>query len=94
MSEGEQNAAVLLADVVGSTALYRSRGNAAALQEISMLLDRLNAIIAAAGGQFIHSRGDDVLCMFAEATAACSRPPKCWTSPPTASTSISASLGP
>ncbi|RUU06697.1 adenylate/guanylate cyclase domain-containing protein [Mesorhizobium sp. USDA-HM6] len=57
-------AAVLLADVVGSTPLYERIGDDAALQQISDCLDAMRDIVARHGGDFIHSKGDDVLSLF------------------------------
>lgn len=57
-------AAVLLADVVGSTPLYERIGDDAALQQVSDCLDAMRAIVAQHGGDFIYSKGDDVLSLF------------------------------
>jgi adenylate cyclase len=71
MRDGEIEAAILMADVAGSTSLYRAVGNAVALERISTLLDHLRRAIDATGGEFIHSKGDDVLCLYREPSAAC-----------------------
>jgi adenylate cyclase len=63
-------AAVLLADVVGSTALYERIGDDAALQQISDCLDAIREIVARHGGDFIYSKGDDVLSLFESSEAA------------------------
>ncbi|WP_192254710.1 adenylate/guanylate cyclase domain-containing protein [Mesorhizobium silamurunense] len=57
-------AAVLLADVVGSTPLYERIGDDAALQQVSDCLDAMREIVARHGGDFIYSKGDDVLSLF------------------------------
>ncbi|MDX8436596.1 FHA domain-containing protein [Mesorhizobium abyssinicae] len=57
-------AAVLLADVVGSTPLYERIGDDAALQQVSDCLDTMREIVAQHGGDFIYSKGDDVLSLF------------------------------
>jgi len=57
-------AAVLLADVVGSTPLYERIGDEAALQQVSDCLDAMREIVAQHGGDFIYSKGDDVLSLF------------------------------
>ena len=57
-------AAVLLADVVGSTPLYERIGDDAALQQVSDCLDAIREIASRNGGDFIHSKGDDVLSLF------------------------------
>lgn len=63
-------AAVLLADVVGSTPLYERIGDKAALQQVSDCLDAMREIAARHGGDFIHSKGDDVLSLFERPDAA------------------------
>ena len=60
----EVEVAVMLADVSGSTALYEEIGNVAALQRVSGCLDLLRKVIEFHGGQFISSKGDDILCIF------------------------------
>ncbi len=56
--------AIVYADISGSTALYEKVGNTQARSQIAACLDLLRAVIADHGGEFIHSRGDDVLCTF------------------------------
>ncbi|MCP5075331.1 MAG: adenylate/guanylate cyclase domain-containing protein [Rhodobacteraceae bacterium] len=56
--------AVMVADISGSTALYESVGNAKALEQINACLTLLHDITRARGGQFVHSKGDDVVCVF------------------------------
>ncbi|TGP24783.1 adenylate/guanylate cyclase domain-containing protein [Mesorhizobium sp. M1D.F.Ca.ET.184.01.1.1] len=63
-------AAVLLADVVGSTPLYERLGDDAALQQVSDCLGAMREIVARYGGDFIHSKGDDVLSLFKNPEAA------------------------
>ncbi|AZO18447.1 MULTISPECIES: adenylate/guanylate cyclase domain-containing protein [unclassified Mesorhizobium] len=63
-------AAVLLADVVGSTPLYERIGDDAALRQVSDCLDAIRAIVAEHGGDFIYSKGDDVLSLFESSEAA------------------------
>ena len=62
--------AVLIADVVGSTPLYERIGDDAALQQVSDCLDAIRQIVARHGGDFVHSKGDDVLSLFARPEAA------------------------
>jgi adenylate cyclase len=62
--------AVLLADVVGSMPLYERIGDDAALQQVSGWLDAIREIAAQHGGDFIHSKGDDVLSLFENPEAA------------------------
>jgi len=63
-------AAVLLVDVVGSTPLYERIGDNAALQQVSNCLDTVREVVARHGGEFIHSKGDDVLSLFERPEAA------------------------
>jgi adenylate cyclase len=65
-------AAVFLADVVGSTPLYERNGDADAMRQVSDCLDAIREITARYGGQFIHSKGDDVLSLFERPEAALS----------------------
>ena len=63
-------AAVLLADVVGSTPLYERIGDDAALRQVSDCLDAIREVVAQHGGDFIYSKGDDVLSLFERPEAA------------------------
>lgn len=56
--------AIVYADISGSTALYENVGNTQARTQIAACLDLLRSVISEHGGEFIHSRGDDVLCTF------------------------------
>jgi len=58
------NAAVLLADVVGSTPLYESAGNDVALGRIADWRERMCSLVHSNGGEYISSKGDDVLSIF------------------------------
>ena len=60
----EVEVAVMLADISGSTALYEEVGNVEALNRVSGCLDLLRNVIERNGGQFISSKGDDILCIF------------------------------
>ncbi|HEU4826755.1 MAG TPA: adenylate/guanylate cyclase domain-containing protein, partial [Dongiaceae bacterium] len=66
----EVEAAILLADVVGSTPLYESLGDATAMNRIGDWRESMCALIRANGGEFISSKGDDVLSLFDEPSAA------------------------
>ena len=70
MSWNVPEVAILLADVTGSTPLYEAIGDAAAARQIVACRDGLESIITRRGGTFIQSRGDDVLCTFAEPSSA------------------------
>lgn len=65
-----QEGAVLFADVSGSTALYQSIGDQAALATIRAFLEELQQMVANHGGIFVKASGDDVLCWFPDAQAA------------------------
>jgi class 3 adenylate cyclase len=70
MSRNESEVAILLVDITGSTPLYEAIGDAAAARQIGACLETLQSIITRQRGTFILSRGDDVLCTFAEPGAA------------------------
>ena len=70
MSPEPSEVAILLADITGSTPLYEEVGDAAALGQIGDCLGWLRSIVAQKGGTFIRSKGDDVLCSFADPTSA------------------------
>jgi adenylate cyclase len=57
-------AAVLLADVVGSTPLYEAAGNSVAVGRIADWRERVCNLVRDNGGEFISSKGDDVLSIF------------------------------
>lgn len=54
----------MMADVVGSTPLYERVGDAAALQQVLGCLDTIRQISLQHGGEFMRSKGDDVLTVF------------------------------
>lgn len=62
--------AVLLADVAGSTQLYETVGDEAAIRLVGECVDRMATITRDHGGTFVHSKGDDALCVFADASKA------------------------
>ncbi|AMJ62575.1 adenylate/guanylate cyclase domain-containing protein [Bosea sp. PAMC 26642] len=72
MSENDAELAILLADVVGSTSLYESHGNDRALGLVTDCIDRICRLITEAGGEFVHSKGDDILAAFVDPAAALS----------------------
>ncbi len=57
-------AAVLFADVEGSTALYERLGDAVALSRIGPCLARMKAIVVGGQGRVIKSIGDGIMCLF------------------------------
>jgi adenylate cyclase len=66
------DAAVLLADVVGSTPLYESVGNVVAVGQIADWRECMCALVRSNGGEFISSKGDDVLSIFGDPAGALS----------------------
>lgn len=62
------NAAVMMADISGSTDLYSRLGDARARQLVHAELDRLRSIVGAKRGHFIRDKGDDVLAYFTDPT--------------------------
>jgi len=63
-------AAVLFADVEGSTALYERLGDAAALSRIGPCMARMKAIVVGGQGRVIKSIGDGLMCIFPNAADA------------------------
>lgn len=59
-----ETVAIVFADISGSTALYERVGTAQAHAQISACLTLLKSIVAQNDGEFVHSRGDDVVCTF------------------------------
>ena len=70
MSEQSLEVAVLMADISGSSALYDDIGDADALRQVGICLDSMIAIVEREGGTFIRSKGDDVLAIFTDVSAA------------------------
>lgn len=70
MSQSEDNVAILLADITGSTPLFESAGDAAALRLVGECIDALRTIIRNQGGKIIRAKGDDILCTFSEPVTA------------------------
>jgi adenylate cyclase len=60
----EVTLAIIFADISGSTTLYEKVGNLQARAMIEDCLGILQQVIFDQGGEFVHSRGDDVLCTF------------------------------
>jgi len=63
-------AAVLFADVSGSTRLYESEGDKIALQAIARCIELLRGAVARGGGQLVKTIGDAVMAVFPTADAA------------------------
>lgn len=62
--------AILLADVSGSTPLYRRHGDAEASRMVFECVEGMQRIATQRGGDFVRSKGDDVLCLFESADQA------------------------
>lgn len=60
----------MLADVSGSTRLYEEFGDVGAHGKVSACVARIAEEVAAHGGEVVHSRGDDLLCVFETPQAA------------------------
>ena len=70
MNASQQNAAILFADISGSTALYDKLGNELALQLVTRTIDILTREMAACQGTLIKTIGDEIMCAFPNAVAA------------------------
>ncbi|WP_299691672.1 adenylate/guanylate cyclase domain-containing protein [uncultured Tateyamaria sp.] len=62
--------AILMADVSGSTPLYQRHGDAEASRLVFECVEGMQRIATARGGDFVRSKGDDVLCLFENADQA------------------------
>jgi adenylate cyclase len=70
MNSVQQNAAILFADISGSTALYDRLGNELALQLVTRTIGILTGEMAARQGKLIKTIGDEIMCVFPNAIAA------------------------
>lgn len=70
MSEKTDHLAVLFADVVESTALYRRLGDVEALNVINVVLHELKAVLPQHQGRLVKTLGDAVMCLFPDADCA------------------------
>ena len=101
MSEGRseegRQAAVLFADVSGSTKLYETAGDAAALEAIGRCIDTLRRATEQAGGRVVKTIGDEVMALFpgaeAAAQAACSMHAMVETLPKVGDTQLGVKIG-
>lgn len=66
----DRQATVLFADVSGSTKLYETAGDAAALRGISGCLAAARKATEAAGGRVVKTIGDEIMAVFARPDAA------------------------
>ncbi len=62
---------VLFADIVGSTRLYETLGDAQAKQMIDECLEVLRAATARYGGRVVKTIGDEVMCVLPDADSTC-----------------------
>ncbi len=67
---GTTFATLVLADISGSTPLYKAVGEAEAQRLIQLELDRLRRVLLAHGGIQLGQKGDDVLSYFLDANSA------------------------
>ena len=56
----------MIADVSGSAALYDEVGNTEAHKRVTNCLSLIRKVVEFHGGQFISSKGDDILCIFTD----------------------------
>jgi class 3 adenylate cyclase len=70
MSRVQKDAAILFADISGSTALYDKLGNEVALQLVTRTLDILVREVATRQGTVIKTIGDEIMCDFPDAVTA------------------------
>lgn len=70
MPEKTDHLAVLFADVVESTALYRRLGDIEALNVINAVINELKAVLPYHQGQLVKTLGDAVMCLFPDADCA------------------------
>ena len=66
----EPRAAVLFADVSGSTSLYEKLGNARALESVALCMTIMREATAACKGRVVKTIGDELMCVFSTASAA------------------------
>jgi len=71
MPQENVEVAVLFADVTGSTRLYDTLGNEVANRAIGKALDIMRKLTAMHDGHVIKTIGDEIMCRFPTADAAC-----------------------
>src|SRR6266446_2052231 len=72
MEERSRLTTVLFADVSGSTRLYGTEGDAAALDAIGRCIERLSQAAESIGGRVLKTIGDEVMVLFPTPDAAAS----------------------
>jgi adenylate cyclase len=70
MSSTQEEAAVLFADISGSTVLYEKLGNELALQLVTRTLGILTHEMSAHRGTLVKTIGDEIMCVFPKLTDA------------------------
>lgn len=61
---------VMFADLVGSTGMYETLGDAEALRIVTMVMGKLESLVRAQTGRVVKTIGDEVMATFPTATAA------------------------
>lgn len=62
--------AILFADISGSTRLYETLGDQAALRRIALCLGMLEGVVRRCNGEVVKTIGDELLCAFPDPAAA------------------------
>src|SRR5256885_7611612 len=70
MEERRRQPRVLFADVSGSTSLYETAGDVAALDAIGLCIGRLSQAAESTGGRVLKTMGDEVMVLFPTPDAA------------------------
>lgn len=70
MSNENAKLAILFADVSGSTRLYETLGDKAALERIEHCLSSLSTLVRKHRGEIIKTIGDELMCAFPDAQSA------------------------
>src|SRR5207244_6332533 len=70
MEERSRQTTVLFADVSGSTSLYETAGDVAALDAIGLCIGRLSQAAESTGGRVLKTMGDEVMVLFPTPDAA------------------------
>src|SRR3989442_4983509 len=73
MEERSRQTTVLFADVSGSTSLYETAGDVAALDAIGLCIGRLSQAAESTGGRGLKTMGDEGVVLFSTADAAADR---------------------
>src|SRR2546421_11796884 len=75
MEESRQTT-VLFADVSGSTKLYETAGDAAALTAIGRCIERMRKAAESTGGRVVKTIGDEIMALFPSPDAAAGAAPR------------------